>query len=117
MTNRAEEHQQLIVEQFTKQAIPFAQMADHSPEMILTASEVGPADTVLDVACGPGVLACAFAQVARHVTGIDLTPAMIEQAQALQQSQGRHGGVEIDPRKPRGSHGEAERTEPVTHKE
>jgi ubiquinone/menaquinone biosynthesis C-methylase UbiE len=79
----------LIVNQFTKQAVPFSQMPDHSPELILTASGVGPTDTVLDVACGPGVLACAFAEVARHVTGIDLTPAMIEQAQALQQTKGR----------------------------
>jgi ubiquinone/menaquinone biosynthesis C-methylase UbiE len=86
VTDKAAEHQRLIVDQFTKQAIPFSQMPDHSPELILAASEVGPTDTVLDVACGPGVLACAFAQVARHVTGIDLTPAMIEQAKALQQS-------------------------------
>jgi ubiquinone/menaquinone biosynthesis C-methylase UbiE len=82
------EHQRLIVDQFTKQAVPFAQMPDHSPELILAASEVGPSDTVLDLACGPGAIACAFAQVARHVTGIDLTPAMIEQAKALQKSHG-----------------------------
>jgi ubiquinone/menaquinone biosynthesis C-methylase UbiE/GrpB-like predicted nucleotidyltransferase (UPF0157 family) len=82
----AEKHQRLIVDQFTKQAIPLSQMPDHSLELIQAASEVGPTDTVLDVACGPGVLACAFAQVARHVTGIDLTPAMIEQAKALQHS-------------------------------
>ena len=84
--HKAKEHQRLIVDQFTKQAVPFSQMPDHSPELILAASEVGPTDTVLDVACGPGVLACAFAQVAHHVTGIDLTPAMIVQAQTLQQS-------------------------------
>src|SRR5947209_8771537 len=64
-------------------------MPDHSPELILSASEVGPTDTVLDVACGPGVLACAFAQAVRSVTGIDVTPAMIEQAQALQQARAR----------------------------
>jgi SAM-dependent methyltransferase len=39
---------------------------------------------VLDVACGPGILACAFAKQARHVTGIDITPAMLEQARKLQ---------------------------------
>jgi ubiquinone/menaquinone biosynthesis C-methylase UbiE len=88
VTNKAEEHQRLILEQFTKQAIPFSQMQNHSPELLLAASEVGPTDTVLDVACGPGLMACAFAQVAHHVTGIDLTPAMIEQAKALQK---RHG--------------------------
>jgi ubiquinone/menaquinone biosynthesis C-methylase UbiE len=86
MTDKTERHQRLILDQFTKQAVSFAQMADHSPELILAASEVRPTDTVLDVACGPGTLTCAIAQVARHVAGIDLTPAMIEQAKALQQA-------------------------------
>jgi hypothetical protein len=36
----------------------------------------------------PRPIACAFAQVAPHVTGIDLIPAMIDQAKALQQSHG-----------------------------
>lgn len=31
-------------------------------------------------------MACAFAKAARHVTGIDLTPAMIEQAKVMQQA-------------------------------
>ena len=34
VTDRAGEHQRLIVDQFTKQAIPFSQMPDHSPERI-----------------------------------------------------------------------------------
>jgi ubiquinone/menaquinone biosynthesis C-methylase UbiE len=87
--DNADAHQRLIIDQFTRQAIPFSQMPDHSPQLILTASGVGPTDTVLDVACGPGMLACAFAEVACDVTGIDLTPAMIERARALQQSKGR----------------------------
>jgi SAM-dependent methyltransferase len=87
VTDEAEAQQRLIVEQFTKQAVPFSQMPDPSPELILAAA-AGPTDTVLDVACGPGVLACAFAHVAHQVTGIDLTPAMIERARALQQAQG-----------------------------
>jgi ubiquinone/menaquinone biosynthesis C-methylase UbiE len=33
-------------------------------------------------------MACAFAKVARHVTGIDLTPAMIGQAKVMQQTEG-----------------------------
>src|SRR5262249_7318206 len=35
-----------------------------------------------------GLLACAFARVTRHVTGIDVTPEMLEQARALQQREG-----------------------------
>jgi ubiquinone/menaquinone biosynthesis C-methylase UbiE len=88
MTNNADEHQRLILEQFTKQAVPFSQMQNHSPELLLNASGAGSEDNVLDVACGPGLMACEFAKVARHVTGIDLTPAMIEQAGAMQQSHG-----------------------------
>jgi ubiquinone/menaquinone biosynthesis C-methylase UbiE len=88
MTKKADEQQRLILEQFTKQAVPFSQMQNHSPELLLTASGAGPADSVLDVACGPGLMACAFAKVARHVTGIDLTPAMIEQAKVMQQANG-----------------------------
>ena len=44
MTNKAEEHQRLILEQFTKQAIPFSQMQNHSPELLLAASGAGPAE-------------------------------------------------------------------------
>jgi ubiquinone/menaquinone biosynthesis C-methylase UbiE len=42
-------------------------------------------DRVLDVCCGTGIVACAFAPTAKHVTGIDLTPAMIAQAEQLQE--------------------------------
>jgi ubiquinone/menaquinone biosynthesis C-methylase UbiE len=88
MSDEVLQQRRLILEQFTKQAIPFSQMQNHSPELLLAASGVGPEDTVLDMACGPGLMACAFARVARHVTGIDLTPAMIDQARVLQQSAG-----------------------------
>jgi len=52
-------------------------------QLIVDAAGTGAQDTVLDVACGPGLVACAFARVARAVTGIDLTPAMIERARVL----------------------------------
>lgn len=90
--NDADSQNRLIVDQFTRQAGPFARMPAHSTEgsirMIERATAIRPEDTVLDLACGPGILACAFAATARHVTGVDLTPAMIEQAQALQRSKG-----------------------------
>lgn len=89
MGEKLDQHQRLILDQFTKQAVAFSQMPNHSPELLLAASGVGPDDTVLDVACGPGLMACAFAKVARHVTGIDLTQAMIEQAKALQRTEGQ----------------------------
>ena len=44
MTNKADEHQRLILDQFTRQAVPFSQMQNHSPELLLAASGAGPAD-------------------------------------------------------------------------
>jgi SAM-dependent methyltransferase len=79
-------HNQTIVEQFSLQAIPFAKKPGHSDsmQMLIAMSGVSGDDQVLDVACGPGLVACAFAPHARQVTGIDITPAMIKQARALQ---------------------------------
>jgi SAM-dependent methyltransferase len=85
-------HREAILDQFTRQAVPFATAPSIRDEAALRTvvdfSGAGPDDTVLDVACGPGILACAFARVARHVTGIDLTPAMLERARRLQAEQG-----------------------------
>jgi ubiquinone/menaquinone biosynthesis C-methylase UbiE len=85
-------HNQAIHDQFTRQAVPFAKMPSHSKgsefELLFELSGVSGTDTVLDVACGPGLVACAFAQRARHVTGVDITPAMIEQARQLQKGKG-----------------------------
>ena len=92
MSDRTEDQRRLILDQFTRQAVPFAEMPAHSNEesvrLLIEMARVGPEDTVLDVACGPGLVACPLAEVARHVTGIDLTPAMIEQAQAKQRATG-----------------------------
>ena len=86
--NKKENHQATIIDQFTRQAVPFSQQQAHSKEsflnLLLEMSGVGPEDNVLDVACGPGLVACAFAARAKHVTGIDLTPAMIARAQEIQ---------------------------------
>jgi len=77
-------HGSRILDQFTRQAVPFSQSPSVSNqkalELIVRSADAGPEDTVLDVGCGPGLLACAFARVVRHATGIDLTPAMLEQA-------------------------------------
>ena len=83
------EHNKLIMGQFSKQAIPFAKkVPEHSNEaafrLIIETIGIDKSDTALDVACGPGMLSCAVAQVAGHVMGIDLVPAMIKQARLLQ---------------------------------
>jgi ubiquinone/menaquinone biosynthesis C-methylase UbiE len=79
-------HNQTIIEQFSQQAVAFAAMPGHSDSMqlLIEMSGVSGEDQVLDVACGPGLVACAFAPLARQVNGIDITPEMIEQARALQ---------------------------------
>jgi ubiquinone/menaquinone biosynthesis C-methylase UbiE len=88
----AERQRQLILDQFTKQALPFSRMPAHANNddlrLIIETAGLGPDDNVLDVACGPGLVTCAVAKVVRHVTGLDLTPAMIEQAQHRQRSAG-----------------------------
>lgn len=84
------EHDARIIEQFSRQAIPFTELPGHldSIEMLLALGMVSEADLVLDVACGPGLVACEFAKIARHTTGIDLTEKMIEQARYRQKELG-----------------------------
>ena len=80
-------HRDLILDQFTRQAVPFSTAPGIKDEqalrLIVEFTGAGPQDTVLDVACGGGIVVCAFAKVVKHATGIDLTPAMIERGRAL----------------------------------
>lgn len=85
---RQSRHNARIVDQFTRWAKPFADLPIHSEAGIMArtleacAPEAGL--DMLDVACGPGILACALAPHMRHVTGLDVTPAMIVEAKARQ---------------------------------
>src|SRR5437773_3049977 len=85
-------HRDLIVEQFTKQAVPFSTAPgvrdEEALRLLVDFTGAGPDDTVLDVACGPGLVVCALAGVVRHATGIDVTPAMIERARTLAAEKG-----------------------------
>ncbi len=89
---RTEAHRVEILDQFTRQAVPFSARPEHSDaaifERLRAFSGVGGDDTVLDVACGPGLVSCAFAEAAARVTGIDLTPAMIDLARERQWQSG-----------------------------
>src|SRR5271170_2946798 len=90
MTDAA--HSSLIRDQFTRQATPFstaAPIADAGAlAMIVAAAEAGPDDLVLDVACGGGIVVCAFAPVVKHATGIDMTRAMLDRARHLAAEKG-----------------------------
>ena len=85
-------HSEAIVDQFTRQAAQFAASptarSEEILERILRLAEPKPSDKALDVACGPGVLVCALAKQVREARGIDLTPAMLEQARRTQQAEG-----------------------------
>ncbi|MDF7807684.1 methyltransferase domain-containing protein [Pontiellaceae bacterium B12219] len=83
-------HEQEIIDQFSKQAIPFTQVPGHLDAMqqLIELSGVSKTDSVLDVACGPGMVACEFAKQARLVEGIDLVEKMIEQARLRQAQEG-----------------------------
>src|SRR5438477_8772735 len=91
-TSKPSEHQNEILDQFTRQATRFATAPGIRDEaalrLIVECSGAGPEDTVLDVACGPGLVVAAFARVVRHATGIDITPAMLDRARALARERG-----------------------------
>lgn len=84
-------HKELIVDQFSRQAVPFSTaktIADRSAlQLLVEFSAAAAQDTVLDVACGGGNVVCAFAPVVRHATGIDVTPAMLERAKSVAREQ------------------------------
>src|SRR6185503_6644854 len=87
-----ESHLDLIRDQFTRQAEAFATapaiLDEEALALLVRHSGANPDDQVLDVACGPGIVACAFARAARRVTGIDVTGAMIDRARALAAERG-----------------------------
>ena len=90
MSRQKQTHIDKIVDQFSRQAIPFTHVAGHL-DSIQTLVEMAGAtnqDDVLDIACGPGLVACEFARVSKHVTGIDITSAMIERAGVRQAQKG-----------------------------
>jgi ubiquinone/menaquinone biosynthesis C-methylase UbiE len=96
-------HRDLILDQFTRQATPFSTAetiaSEEALQRLVVACTAGPGDSVLDVACGGGLVVCAFARVVRRAEGIDITPAMLDRARALAAEKGltnthwRHGDV------------------------
>src|SRR5579864_1233060 len=85
-------HQDRILDQFTRQATPFSTantITDaNALRMIVEAAAPKPGDTMLDVACGGGIVVCAFAPHVKHATGIDMTPAMLDRARQLAAGKG-----------------------------
>ena len=80
------QHDNVVIDQFSQQAIPFSKLPGHLDAMqtIIEMSGVGDKDSVLDVACGPGLVACEFAKVAHKVAGIDITEKILGEARKHQ---------------------------------
>lgn len=80
------EHVDRIRAQFTRTAEVYARLTQTTDERGLAAlvalSGACAGDRVLDVACGPGFLAMAFARQCARVTGFDATDAFLELARA-----------------------------------
>ncbi len=81
-------HDAAIRDQFTRQAAVFAVAPELHNDAIHTlmieAARPRPSDRMLDVACGPGTVVAAFAPLVAEAVGVDATPAMLEQARALE---------------------------------
>jgi SAM-dependent methyltransferase len=85
------DHNTRILDQFTKTAHAFGaapQLTDsESLDLLVRATNAASTDHSLDVACGAGVVACHFARKVRVAEGVDITPAMLDQARARQERQ------------------------------
>ena len=81
---RTDSHLDTVRESFEKQAEDFSRspvMTDaEALDRLAAWTGLSGTELVLDVACGPGLVAVALAAGARHVVGIDVTPAMIARA-------------------------------------
>jgi SAM-dependent methyltransferase len=78
------DHLQRTAHEFTRQAKQFASSpsitAAELTARFVDAVDAGPDTTILDVACGPGIVTAALAAKARAVVAFDLTPEMLLQA-------------------------------------
>lgn len=91
-TMESSSHQNEVVRQFTLQATPFAQHQAHSvPESFAVIRAMAGLDgtqRVLDAGCGPGLVSAALASHCREIVGVDVTPAMIEEARDCARTRG-----------------------------
>jgi len=82
----ATSHDRRIQDQFSRQAGTFAAVPSHSAEsslsVLLEMSGATKSDIALDVACGPGIVTCAFAPHVASIRGQDVVPQMVERARA-----------------------------------
>src|SRR2546422_690372 len=94
-------HRDLIVEQFTKQAVPFSTAPgvrdEEALRLLVDFTGAGPEGTVLDVACGPGLVGCAPAAGGRPASGAGGAPAVDARARTLAELRALFGEVGLPP--------------------
>ncbi len=85
-------HNEKIVDQHTRQASSYAQLTQSMSGQIRAPRHVAigarPDDILLDIACGPGSLTLELAPHVARATGLDITPAMLDEARAAQARSG-----------------------------
>jgi ubiquinone/menaquinone biosynthesis C-methylase UbiE len=91
-TDIPDAHHAQIIDQFSQQAEGYRQLTASLPSDRSAGlrAEIRPdeQDLLLEICCGPGLLTLDFAPYVKHATGLDLTPAMLEQARLQQQLRG-----------------------------
>ena len=92
MSNSSSAHDRAISDQFTRQAEGFSQSrALHAQDVVafvVDAVAPKPTDNAIDLACGPGSVACGLAARAASAIGVDATQAMLDEARKLGERQG-----------------------------
>jgi ubiquinone/menaquinone biosynthesis C-methylase UbiE len=88
-------HNDKIIDQHTQQAPAYAaltqSLATDRTAALRAVTGAGSDDELLDLACGPGSLTLDLAPHVGSAIGLDLTPAMLEQARAAQEKRGIEG--------------------------
>jgi ubiquinone/menaquinone biosynthesis C-methylase UbiE len=78
------DHENRVRDEFTRQAETFSASSAITDaaltQRFITALGEAALGTLLDVACGPGILSAAIAKSARDVVAFDLTPQMLKKA-------------------------------------
>lgn len=85
-------HDRAVTDQFTRQAEGFSQSralhAQDVVDFVVDAVAPKPTDRAIDLACGPGSVACALAARAGSAVGVDATQAMLDEAAKLSARRG-----------------------------
>ncbi len=92
MSSPSPDHKEVVRQEFTQQAEAYAANPlianQRRLSRLVQAVQPRSQDRVLDVACGPGLVALAFAEVGYEVVGIDLTEAPLAIAEETRKARG-----------------------------